>query len=120
MERGEARVVGADIIFPFSVNQLYDRFVRLAASVPGLPRIRPHDARHSNVVAALEAGIPLIVISERLGHASIRITSDVYGHVTRRLDKASAETLGGLLLGEHVVDDVQGFTDVIETVQDSL
>jgi integrase len=107
-------------IFPFSVNQLYDRFVRLAASVPSLPRIRPHDTRHSNVVAALEAGIPLIVISERLGHASIRITGDVYAHVTRRLDKASAETLGTLLLGEHVVDDVQGFTDIIETVQDSL
>jgi integrase len=96
------------IIFPFSVNQLYDRFVRLTASVPGLPRIRPHDARHSNVVAALEAGIPLIVISERLGHASIRITGDVYAHVTRRLDKASAETLGGLLLGGGDVDDDGG------------
>jgi integrase len=100
-----------EVIFPFSVNQLYERFVRLSASVPGLPKIRPHDARHSNVVAALEAGIPLIVISERLGHASIRITGDVYAHVTRRLDKASAETLGGLLLGEGALDLTQVVQD---------
>jgi integrase len=110
----EATIIGVEPkrIFPVSVNQLYDRFVRLTASVPGLPRIRPHDARHSNVVAALEAGIPLIVISERLGHASIRITGDVYAHVTRRLDKASAETLGALLLGEgheeaHILVDAE-------------
>ena len=35
----------------------------------GLPRIRLHDVRHSYVTAALLAGVPAKVISERLGHA---------------------------------------------------
>jgi integrase len=110
-------------IFSVSVNQLHYRFVRLAASIPQLPRIRPHDARHTNVVAALEAGIPLIVISERLGHASIRVTGDVYAHVTRGLDKASAETLGALLLGpdvEHGADVEHVLVDEIEERLDLL
>jgi integrase len=110
----------ADRIFPVTVDQFYSRFLRISASVPGLPRIRPHDARHSNVVAALEAGIPLIVISERLGHASIQITASTYAHVTRRLDRESAETIGGLLLGEQGVDGEHVLMDEVEVIEDAV
>jgi integrase len=48
----------------------------------GLPRIRLHDLRHSWATLALEAGIPLKVVSENLGHQSIRITADSYSHVS--------------------------------------
>jgi integrase len=39
----------------------------------GLPRIRLHDVRHSYSTAALAAGVPAKVVSERLGHAAIAI-----------------------------------------------
>jgi Phage integrase family len=47
----------------------------------GLPRIRLHDVRHSYATAALKAGISAKVISERLGHASVALTLQTYGHV---------------------------------------
>jgi integrase len=46
----------------------------------GLPSIRLHDLRHSYATAALAAGIPAKVVSERLGHATIAITMDTYSH----------------------------------------
>jgi integrase len=42
----------------------------------GLPVIRLHDLRHSYATAALSAGIPAKVVSERLGHANVSITLD--------------------------------------------
>lgn len=102
-EAHQPRVIHDPRIFPISTDAVYERFVKATARL-ALPRIRLHDLRHTNVVTALEAGIPLIVISERLGHASIKITGDTYAHVTRRLNRESAETLGGLLLSEDAVD----------------
>jgi integrase len=40
----------------------------------GLPKIRLHDVRHSYASAALAAGIPAKIVSERLGHANVQIT----------------------------------------------
>jgi integrase len=48
------------------------------ARAAGLPKIRLHDVRHSYATAALAAGIPAKIVSERLGHANIAITMDTY------------------------------------------
>jgi integrase len=37
--------------------------------------------RHSYATAALAAGVPAKIVSERLGHANIAITMDTYSHV---------------------------------------
>lgn len=52
--------------------------VRAAGLVPA-PRV--HDLRHSHASALIAAGVPLTVIQRRLGHTSIKITSDIYGHL---------------------------------------
>ena len=61
----------------------------------GLPKIRLHDVRHSYATAALAAGIPVKVVSERLGHANIVITMDTYSHVLPGLDAQAAGTVRG-------------------------
>ncbi|HEU4898956.1 MAG TPA: tyrosine-type recombinase/integrase, partial [Actinomycetota bacterium] len=66
----------------------------------GLPRIRLHDVRHSYATAALAAGVPPKVISQRLGHATIAITMDTYSHVIPGLDEQAAETVARLILGD--------------------
>lgn len=43
-----------------------------------LPAIRLHDLRHTNASLLLELGVPVKVISERLGHATIVTTMDIY------------------------------------------
>ncbi len=50
-----------------------------AAGLTKTPRV--HDLRHSHVAWMLAAGRPLDQIKNRLGHSSIKITVDVYGHL---------------------------------------
>ncbi len=50
-------------------------------SAAGLPRIRFHDARHSFVSWAHDAGVDLETISKLVGHSSTAVTRQVYLHV---------------------------------------
>ena len=54
--------------------------------------------RHSYASAALRAGIPAKVISERLGHASVAFTLQTYGHVIPGMDRDAAVTVADLIL----------------------
>ena len=56
-----------------------------------------HELRHSHATALLVAGEPLKVVSERLGHASIRITADTYQHVLPGMDERAAARMDELL-----------------------
>jgi hypothetical protein len=56
----------------------------------GLPPITLHGVRHSYATAALAAGEPLTVVSERLGHASSSITANLYQHVLPSTDERTA------------------------------
>jgi integrase len=59
----------------------------------------PHELRHSAATLMLATGTPLQVVSAVLGHASIRITSDVYGHVLDPQRQEAADALAGVLYG---------------------
>lgn len=54
---------------------------------------RPHDLRHTHASWLLQEGVPIFVVSRRLGHASIDVTTRVYGHITPQGQK---EALAGL------------------------
>ena len=56
--------------------------------------------RHSYATAALVAGIPAKIVSERLGHATVQITLDTYSHVLPGLDAQAAETVARLIVGD--------------------
>lgn len=54
----------------------------------GLPYARPwHSLRHGFAARLLERGLPLQVVSAMLGHSSIRVTADTYGHVNPAVDQ---------------------------------
>ena len=55
--------------------------------------------RHGYASALLAAGVPMKVISERLRHAGIGITADLYTHVSPELDRAAAESGAAFILG---------------------
>lgn len=80
---------------------LYRRFVKLTAEAD-LPRIRLHDVRHSYASAALASATgwhDVKIISQRLGHASVAITLDLYNHVLPAADEKLAHTLASVILG---------------------
>lgn len=47
-----------------------------------LPTFTPHDLRHTYATLALRSGVPVEVVSKKLGHARVSITLDIYRHVT--------------------------------------
>ncbi len=61
--------------------------------------IRLHDLRHGRATMALQAEVHPKAVQERLGHASIGITLDVYSHVTAGLCDDAAEWVAGLRFG---------------------
>ena len=71
---------------------------RLVAAA-GVPRIRLHDTRHTAATVLLAQGVPLKVVSERLGHSSVSITADVYQHVSEHMQDEAATKAGAAMLG---------------------
>lgn len=56
-----------------------------------LPILSPHALRHSHAVHLLEAGANLKYVSERLGHASVKVTADTYLHITEKIEDEALE-----------------------------
>jgi integrase/recombinase XerD len=79
-------VLGADHRHVAPVEEFleYHRVTgRLRQRLPGLPEgWSPHWLRHTHAPALLLAGVPLHVVSRRLGHAGVQTTMDLYGWVT--------------------------------------
>jgi integrase len=55
---------------------------------------RLHDLRHYSATELLNAGISVVIVAERLGHARPSTTTDIYGHGRKSADSAAAEILG--------------------------
>lgn len=81
---------------PISPNVL-DKYFRLTVDRLGLPRVRFHDLRHTNATLLLQKGIPVKVVSERLGHSSVSITLDTYSHMLLDMQKDSSEAFDNLI-----------------------
>jgi hypothetical protein len=69
----------------------------------GMRRIRLHDLRHTWATLALQAGVPLKVVSERLGHATTAVTADTYSHVAPGMQTDAAERVAALIFGSALV-----------------
>ena len=73
---------------PESFTEEYFRFTRKIGV-----RVRFHDLRHSHASQLLRAGVPIKVVSERLGHSSVQITLDTYSHVLPGMQEEAAEKI---------------------------
>jgi len=78
---------GGSPINPNAVTLAFRRIIKKA----GLKDIRVHDLRHTHATLMLKAGANPKVVSERLGHANIGITLDIYSHVLPGMQEAAAE-----------------------------
>jgi integrase len=76
------------------------RWWRDAVARAGVPAIRLHDARHTAATVLLRAGVPVKVVSQRLGHADVAVTMRIYQHVTAQDDQAAADALARAFAGE--------------------
>lgn len=67
----------------------------------GVRRIRLHDLRHTSASLELETGTHPKVVSDRLGHAKISMTLDMYSHVSPALQRAAANALSDFVLRDE-------------------
>lgn len=65
-----------------------------------LPRIRFHDLRHSNAALMIGQNIPDKGGSDRLGHSTIQIYTDLYGHLERSVQEQIAEIIEETIWGK--------------------
>jgi integrase len=82
-------------LHPEYVRRQFDRLLHRA----GLPRIHLHDLRHTYATLALQAGVHPKVVSERLGHATVAMTLDIYSHTVPALQQDAATTIAELING---------------------
>jgi len=78
---------------PLQPQSLTHQFTRLIKRIKDLPQIRLHDLRHSHATQLLAAGVHPKIVQERLGHASITTTLDLYSHVTNTMQADAAARL---------------------------
>jgi len=88
----------SDLFFP-DVNReyicydVYSKYFRENTERIIGRRLTIHALRHTHVALLAENGIPLDVISRRLGHANSNVTKDIYFHVTKQLAKQDADLI---------------------------
>jgi integrase len=82
-------------IHPHTFSQSFERLIAKA----GLRPIRLHDLRHTHATLALKAGVPVKVISERLGHESPAFTLKQYAHVIPGMQAEAAAQVAALIDG---------------------
>jgi len=101
-ERSVVDWVEHDLVFPSLMGNPTDqrnliRFFKRLLKRAGLPDIRFHDLRHTAATLMLLNGIPLIVVSRRLGHSKPSVTLDIYGHYIPGMQQEAASLMDELV-----------------------
>jgi integrase len=81
---------------PWAPRNLSSAFIKFIKST-GLPRVRLHDLRHSHATHLLVANVHPKIVQERLGHANIATTMDLYTHVMPGMQDEAASRVDAAL-----------------------
>ena len=73
--------------------------LEVAAEAFGLPDYKFHELRHTAASLAIAESASLFHVSRMLGHSSISITADTYGHMTDEGARMSLYAWAGPSLG---------------------
>jgi integrase len=74
-------------------NNLRKRVFHRALEKAGLRRVRIHDLRHTVATMLIQNGESLAYVRDQLGHSSIQITVDIYGHLEPGKNRAAVAKL---------------------------
>lgn len=83
-------------LFPYT-KEYYHRAMEKGCAASGVERIRLHDLRHSHASMLIEMGVPVTLVSERLGHEDIETTLRTYSHLYPSQHDETVDILDALL-----------------------
>ena len=86
---------GGNPLHPDFFSQTFERLMKKVT----VPTIRLHDLRHTHATLLIQAGVPVKVVSERLGHSNPAFTMNVYQHVLPGMQADAAATFGDMVFG---------------------
>ena len=78
-----------DPVYPSTVEFWVDKVCKAA----GLPHRTVHSLRHTNITMQIAAGVPLVTVAGRAGHARTSTTTDIYSHFLKSSDKTASRIL---------------------------
>ena len=78
-----------DPIYPSTIEFWVDKVCQAA----GLPHLMLHSLRHINITMQIAAGVPLVTVAGRAGHARTSTTTDIYSHFLKTADRTAAKKL---------------------------
>lgn len=85
-----------DRLFPFTKSYFHQQMAKGCAA-SGVEKIRLHDLRHSHASLLIHLGVPVLLVSERLGHEDVETTLRTYGHLYPSTSTEAVEKLDNLM-----------------------
>lgn len=95
---GNGDPINSNLVFTDEIGQhlkhhtVFKHYKKIVQGI-GVPSARFHDLRHTYAVTSLQNGDDVKTVQENLGHHTAAFTLDVYGHVTDRMRKESADRM---------------------------
>lgn len=87
-----------DRLFPFTKSYFHHQMTDGCAAA-GMEKIRLHDLRHSHASLLIHLGMPILLVSERLGHEDVQTTLRTYGHLYPSTTSDAISALDKLMPG---------------------
>jgi hypothetical protein len=66
----------------------------------GLPHYTLHSLRHTNIALQIAAGVPIVTVSKRAGHARTSTTTDIYAYSLEASDNDAANKIEDIFSGK--------------------
>ena len=77
-------------------RRVFNRFMEdLLAAHPELPRLTPHELRHTRATLWLAQGVPELMVAKLLGHCDLKMLAKIYDHTSRETLRNALLTAGG-------------------------
>jgi len=77
----------------FDPDNLYHRYFLPVLAKAGIRKTRLHDLRHTFGSLLIQNGASIVYMKEQMGHSSIQVTVDIYGHLIPGANVSFVDTL---------------------------
>jgi len=98
---------------PIEMNNFSERVFKPLLSRAGLRRIRFHDLRHTFGSLLIQVGAPLAYVRDQMGHSSIQVTVDIYGHLIPGANVSFVDQLDAVTSPQHSRNKDQSWNQTV-------